>query len=55
MNDEIDGLDEEEILEALEGKDSGEYIEIKNKNGKKIKVRIEKIDPATTVDRDEEE
>ncbi|MCX6741832.1 MAG: hypothetical protein NTX24_01490 [Candidatus Pacearchaeota archaeon] len=50
MGEAIDGLEEEEILEALEGGNPEEYVELKNKKGKKIKVRIERIDPATTVD-----
>jgi len=50
MGEEIDGMEEEEILGALEGIDSGEDVEIKNKKGKKVKIRIDRIDPETVVD-----
>jgi hypothetical protein len=50
MGEEIDGVEEEEIIGALGNGNSDEYIELKNKKGKKIRVRINRIDPETTVD-----
>jgi len=48
MSDEIAGVEEEEIIEALG--DSGEDAEVKNKKGKKVKIKVTRIDPVTVVD-----
>ena len=50
MGEEIDGVEEEEIIGALESGNSEEYVELKNKKGKKVKIRVERIDPETVVD-----
>lgn len=50
MGEEVDGMEEEEILEALGCGNPEEYVEIKNKKGKKVKIKVERIDPDTVVD-----
>lgn len=50
MGEQVDGMEEEELLDALKGTDPGEDIELKNKKGKKVRVKISRIDPETVVD-----
>ena len=50
MGEQVDDMDEEEILKDLDDTAPGETIEVKSKKGKKVKIKIERIDPATVVD-----
>jgi hypothetical protein len=51
IGDEVEsGEDETELLRATDDARQGKSVEIRDHKGRKLKIKVEKIDPATTVD-----
>jgi flagellar motility protein MotE (MotC chaperone) len=48
--EQIKDLDEEEIMKATEHLEENGSTEIKNKKGKKVKIKVQKIDPIEASD-----
>ena len=44
------GEDESELIRATEDARQGKFVEIKDHKGRKLKIKVEKIDPVAATD-----